>query len=109
MPRTRPPYPPEFRQHMIELVRSGRTPWELAREFEPSAQTIMNWVAQAERDTGARHDGGRMDGASGKWHRGPLLIVVGRKTAVKVNSTRPMCEAGAGAASVADEGLRLAT
>jgi transposase len=42
---------------MIELVRSGRTPWELAREFEPSAQTIMNWVAQAERDTGVRSDG----------------------------------------------------
>jgi len=57
MPRTRPPYPPEFRQQMIELVRSGRTPWDLAREFEPSAQTIMNWVAQAERDTGERHDG----------------------------------------------------
>ena len=37
MPRSRPPYPPEFRQQMIDLVRSGRTPWELAQEFEPSA------------------------------------------------------------------------
>lgn len=57
MPRTRPPYPPEFRQQMLELVRNGRTPWDLAREFEPSAQTIMNWVVQAERDNGVRDDG----------------------------------------------------
>ncbi len=47
MPKFRPPYPPEFRQQMIELVRAGRTPEELAREFEPSAQAIRNWVAQS--------------------------------------------------------------
>jgi transposase len=41
----------------VELVRSGRSPEELAREFEPSAQAIRNWVAQAERDTGKRSDG----------------------------------------------------
>jgi transposase len=57
MPRTRPPYPPEFRQQILELVHNGRSPWELAREFEPSAQTITNWVVQAQRDSGARHDG----------------------------------------------------
>ena len=35
MPKTRPPYPAEFRQQMIELVRAGgKTPAELAREFE---------------------------------------------------------------------------
>ena len=49
MPRTRPPYPEEFRRQMVELVRAGRTPEELAREFEPSAQTIRNWAAQFER------------------------------------------------------------
>jgi len=42
---------------MIELARSGRTPEELAREFEPSAQTIRNWVAQADLDEGRRSDG----------------------------------------------------
>lgn len=52
MPRTRPPYPAEFRQQMIELARSGRTPAELAREFECSAQTITNWVAQDAIDRG---------------------------------------------------------
>jgi transposase len=42
---------------MIELVRAGRSPDELAREFEPTAQSIRNWVAQAELDEGRRHDG----------------------------------------------------
>ena len=52
MPKTRPPYPAEFRQQMVELVRAGRTPAELAREFGCSAQTITNWVAQAAIDDG---------------------------------------------------------
>ena len=57
MPKSRPPYPPEFRRQMIELVRVGRNPEELAKEFEPTAQTIRNWVAQADRDEGRRDDG----------------------------------------------------
>jgi transposase len=54
MPKTRPPYAPEFRRQIIELVRAGRTPEELAREFEPSAQAIRNWVAAADRSEGRR-------------------------------------------------------
>ena len=57
MPRSRPPYPAEFRAQMVELVRSGRSPGDLAREFEPTAQAIRNWVRQAERDEGLRDDG----------------------------------------------------
>ncbi len=57
MPNSRPPYPPEFRQQMVDLVRAGRTPEELSREFEPTAQSIWNWVRQAERDQGVRVDG----------------------------------------------------
>ena len=57
MPRSRPPYPPEFRQQMIELVKAGRTPEELGREFEPTAQTIHNWVKQVDIDVGVRSDG----------------------------------------------------
>jgi transposase len=53
----RRPYPPEYRQHMIDLVRSGRTPESLSKEFEASAPAIRNWVAQAERDAGKRTDG----------------------------------------------------
>ena len=57
MPKSRPPYPAEFRAQMVELVRSGRTPEELSREFEPTAQSIWNWVRQTERDQGVRQDG----------------------------------------------------
>ena len=56
MSEKRPPYPPEFRRQMIELFRAGRSPEELAKEFEPSAQAIRNWVAQADRDEGRRGD-----------------------------------------------------
>lgn len=42
---------------MVELVRAGRSPEELSREFEPSAQTIRNWVKQSDRDLGVRADG----------------------------------------------------
>lgn len=57
MAKFRVPYPPEFRRQMVELVRSGRTPQDLAREFEPSAQSIAYWVRQSERDAGQRRDG----------------------------------------------------
>lgn len=58
MPRSRVvPYPPEFRQKMVELVHSGRSsPDALAKEFEPTAQTIRNWVKRAEADGGKRRD-----------------------------------------------------
>ena len=57
MPKSHPPYPPEYRQRLIELVRAGHTPEELARKFEPTAQAIRNWVVQADRDVGRRQDG----------------------------------------------------
>ena len=61
MPKRRaavpPPFPAEFRQRMVELVRAGQTPEELARKFEPSAQSIRNWVRQADLDDGKRNDG----------------------------------------------------
>ena len=57
MPKTRKRYPEEFKKKMIALVREGRSPEELSRQFEPSAQAIRNWVAQGERDEGRREDG----------------------------------------------------
>ena len=57
MPRPKPSYPPEFRQQLVELVRSGRSPDSLAKEFEPSAQSIRTWVKQADLDEGRRSDG----------------------------------------------------
>jgi len=58
MAKTRPPYTPEFRRQMVELVRTGRSPEELAQEFEPTAQSIRNWVGRAERDAGRGGNGG---------------------------------------------------
>ena len=52
MPKSKPPYPAEFRQQIIELARAGRTPAELSREFGPTAQSIANWIAQDGRDRG---------------------------------------------------------
>jgi D-arabinose 1-dehydrogenase-like Zn-dependent alcohol dehydrogenase len=57
MSKRRRAYAPEFRRQMVELVRSGRNAEELSREFEPTAQAIRNWVAQADRDEGRRADG----------------------------------------------------
>jgi transposase len=57
MPTPRRTHPPEFRQQLVEHVWAGRIPEELSRAFEPSAQTIRNWVHQAERDGGQRSDG----------------------------------------------------
>lgn len=55
MPKSRPPYPVEYRAELVRLVREeGRSPTELAREFEPSAQSIASWVAQADIDAGRR-------------------------------------------------------
>jgi transposase len=58
MPKTRPAYAPEFRRQMIDLVRAGRDPEQLAREFEPTAQSICHWVTQADRQEGRREEKG---------------------------------------------------
>ena len=57
MPKSHPPYPPELRRRLVEMVRAGRSPAELAEQFEPSEQCIRNWVKQADRDSGKRQDG----------------------------------------------------
>ncbi len=54
-------YSSELREQLVRLVRAGRTPEELAGEFEPSAQAIRNWVKQAELDEGTRTDGLKTD------------------------------------------------
>ena len=52
MPRTRNPYPTEFREQMVALARAGRSVESLAREYEPCAATIHEWVRQAAADGG---------------------------------------------------------
>ena len=55
MPRTRPPYPPEFRIEAVRMLRAGcRTPKQLAAELGCSEQTLRNWLRQDEADRGER-------------------------------------------------------
>jgi transposase len=68
MSKSRGAYPPEFRRQMVELVCAGRTPEELAREFEPTAQSIRNWVSQLERNAG-RGNGGLTSAEREELHR----------------------------------------
>ena len=58
MPKTRAPYAPEFRRQIVDLVRAGRDPDDLAREFEPTAQSIRNWVAVDGAKIGGREEKG---------------------------------------------------
>jgi len=48
MPRGRPGYPAEFRRQLVELVRAGRSAGDLAKEFEPTARAIRNWVRESD-------------------------------------------------------------
>jgi transposase len=55
MPRTRPPYPEEFRREAVELVRgSGRSVPQVARDLGCSDQALRDWVRQYEVDHGKR-------------------------------------------------------
>ena len=53
MPRSRPPYPEEFRREAVELVRSsGRPVKEIARDLGVSGQSLHTWVKRADIDVG---------------------------------------------------------
>ena len=52
MHRNHPPYPVQFREQMVELVRAGRQPKELADEFGCHVSSILNWERQADKASG---------------------------------------------------------
>lgn len=56
MSETRLPYSPEVRRQMVDLVNAGRDPDDLAREFDPSAQSIRNSIARADNEKGLWED-----------------------------------------------------
>jgi len=56
MPRTRTPYPTEFKEQLFALAQSGRSVEILAREYEPCAVTILEWIKQSGADVGDRDD-----------------------------------------------------
>ena len=57
MPKTRPPYPEQFRREAVELVRGGRSIPDVAESLGVSQQSLRNWTRQLERDRGERDDG----------------------------------------------------
>jgi transposase len=65
MPKARLPYSPEFRRQMVDLARAERDPDDLAREFEPTAQSIRNWITRADKQEGRREDA--LPGLSSAW------------------------------------------
>jgi transposase len=57
MPRTKPPYPPEFRREAVELVLAGRSVRDVAQSLGCSDQSLHNWVEQHQLDCRERDDG----------------------------------------------------
>ena len=56
MPRTRPPYPEQFRREAVELVRrSGRSAREIAADLGVTEQSLRTWVKQSDVDQGRAH------------------------------------------------------
>lgn len=50
MPNSKPPYPAQFREQMVELARAGRGLKQLSREFGVSANAIRMWMQRADGD-----------------------------------------------------------
>ena len=58
MPRTRPPYPEQFRREAVELVRKARgdrSVTEIAKDLGVTEQSLRSWVKQADVDAGRAH------------------------------------------------------
>jgi transposase len=59
MPRTRPPYPEQFRREAVKLVRKeangGRSVKEIAADLGVTEQSLRNWLKQADVDAGRAH------------------------------------------------------
>jgi len=55
VPKSRGPYPEEFRREAIELVRLNEKPLvQIAKDLGVSDMTLRNWVKQADVDAGKR-------------------------------------------------------
>jgi len=58
MPRTHPPYPPEFRAEAVRLARgSERSIPVLAADLGVSSEALRHWLRQADTDEGRGQPG----------------------------------------------------
>ena len=58
MPKTRPPYPPEFRAEAVRLIRSSGKPLsQISKDLGVSEQSLRVWIKQADLDEGRRDAG----------------------------------------------------
>src|SRR5512144_40009 len=57
VPKTRPPYPEDFRRDAVGLVRAGRSIPDVARSLGVSQQSLRTWVKQDQLDRRERDDG----------------------------------------------------
>ena len=88
MPKSRPPYPAEFRARMVELVRSGRTPEELSREFY--ADRSRAWLQSTTREIA-------LAASPSEWNTG--ISASARAAWVARNSLIPSTSSGGRSAS----------
>jgi transposase len=56
MPKTRPPYPEQFRRGAVQLIRDGRSFSDVAASLGVSQQSLRHWARQDEADRGERED-----------------------------------------------------
>jgi transposase len=58
VPRTRPPYPEEFRREAIEFAwSSSKSQRQIAEDLGISDVSLRNWIKRAERAEGERPGG----------------------------------------------------
>src|SRR3990170_6572280 len=102
MPRTRPPYPLEFREEAVRLAReSGKPSAQIAQDLGISYESLRHWVKQVDLDssvckrlTTVRSQGPRQSVRPRKFvrHHGPALIparTTRRRSMAKTNRRGP--------------------
>jgi transposase len=58
MGRRKLPYPPEFREEAVRLVREGgKSIGQVVKNLGIADQSLRNWIKQADLDAGRRTDG----------------------------------------------------
>ena len=95
MPITRPLCSPEFRRQIVDLVRAGRQPEDLAKEFEPTAGSIRKWVALADKQEGHREEKGDVPASAGNaltmTERDELARLRRENKQLRVERLDPLC------------------